>query len=115
MHLPSQGEFVLPYVAFLGYVLEKEEEGEFELELGGGGEGDAIVRTSGYQAQNDLLSLPSWSSFQIQPPKNGPIQLLPLLPEREPQVLLGEGFLAQPADALILDDDERHVQQIRPR
>ena len=33
----SQVRFVLPFVAFFGCDLDKEEEGEFELELGGGG------------------------------------------------------------------------------
>ena len=32
----------------------------------------------------------------------------------EPQVLLGEDFLVQSVDALVLGDDETHVQQTRP-
>ena len=44
----SQVRFVLPFVAFFGCDLDKEEEGEFELELGGGGV--AVVRTFGRRA-----------------------------------------------------------------
>ena len=32
----------------------------------------------------------------------------------EPRVLLGEDFLVRLVDALVLGDDETHVQQTRP-
>ena len=73
-HHPSQVEFVLSCVAFFECDLEEEDEGEFELELGG----VAVVQTSRHRAQNSLLTLLAWSPFWIQPPKSGPIQLLPL-------------------------------------
>ena len=97
-------------MAFFGCDLEEEEKGEFELELSE----VIVVRTSGCQARNDLLTLLSWSPSQIRPLKNEPIQLLLLLPEWEPQVLLGEDSLARPTDALVLSDDETHVWQTRP-
>ena len=37
-----------------------------------------------------------------------------ILPMLEPRVLLGEDFLVRPVDALVLGDDETHVQQTRP-
>ena len=89
---------------------EEEEEGEIEFELGEA----AVVRMSGPWAQNGLLTLLSWSPSRIRLPKNEPIQLLLLLPEWEPQVLLGEDFLARLTDALVLGNDETHVWQIRP-
>ena len=110
MHLLSQVRFVLPCVAFYRCNLEEEEEGEFELELGG----VAVLRTFGRRTQNGLLSLPSWSPFWIRPSKNRSIQLPPFLPEREPQVLLGVGFLAQPADALILAMTRHTLGQFVP-
>ena len=66
-------------MAFFGYDLEEEEEGEFKLGLGGGGV--VVLQMFGHWAQNSLLSLPLWLPFQIRPLKNGPSQLLPLLPE----------------------------------
>ena len=111
MHHPSQVEFVLPCVAFFRCDLKEEEEGEFKLELGGGGCYCLDVWASGIKRLIDITLLITISDSVL---KNGPIQWLPLLPEREPQVLLGEGFLAQLTDALVLSDDETHVQQIRP-
>ena len=70
----------------------------------------AVVRMSRPRAQNGLLTSPSWSPSRIRPPKNESIQLLLLLPVREPQVLLGEDFLVQPANMLVLSDDETHIQ-----
>ena len=111
MHHPSQVGFAQPCEAFYGGDLEEEEEeGEIELEL----EEAVVVRMSGRRAQNGLLTSPFWSPSWIQLPKNEPIQLLLLLPVREPQVLLGEDFLVQPADVLVLGDDETHVRQIHP-
>ena len=97
-------------MAFFGYDLEEEEKGEFELELGE----VVVVRTFRCRARNSLLTLLSWSPSRIRPSKNEPIQLLLLLPKREPQVLLGEDYLARPADALVLGNDETHVRQTHP-
>ena len=111
VHHPSQVGFAQPCEAFYGGDLEEEEEeGEIELEL----EEAVVVRMSGRRAQNGLLTLLSWSPSRTQPPMNGPIQLLLLLLEREPQVLLREDCLARLVDAQVLGDDETHVRQIHP-
>ena len=106
MHHPSQVRFAQPCEAFCAGDSGEEEEGEIELELGDA----AVVRMSVHRARNDLLTSPSWSPSRIRPPKNEPIQVLFLLSVPEPQVLLGEDFLVQPVDALVLGDDETHVQ-----
>ena len=50
----------------------------------------------------------------IQPQMNELIRPPLLLPVLEPQVLLGEDFLVQSVDALVLGDNETRVQQTRP-
>ena len=89
---------------------EEEEEGEIELKLGE----VVVVQVPARWARNDLLTSPSWSPSRIRPQKNEPIRPSLLLPVLEPRVLPGEDFLVRPVGALVLSDDETHVQQTRP-
>ena len=109
MHHLSQVGFARPCKAFCAGNSGEEEEEEIKLELGEA----AVVQISARQARNGLLTSPSWSPSRIQPPKNEPIQPLLFLPVPEPQVLLGEDFLIQLVDALVLGNNETHVRQIR--
>ena len=106
VHRPSRVRLAHLCEAFCADDLGEEEEGEIELELGE----VVVVRVSACWARNGLSTSPSWSPSRIQPQMNEPIRPPLLLPMLEPQVLLGEDFLVQPVDALVLGNDETHVQ-----